>query len=96
MTSELTRRFDQPSLMVLQEMEDLLVDSCNGEAVKLSASFQDIYKDDLNFECLTLQLSMLPDLLRRANEKQNMGIKKSHLLPQCVKYLIHAPLQRLC
>ena len=36
LTSELTRRFDQPSLMVLQEMVDLLVDSCNGEAVKLS------------------------------------------------------------
>lgn len=35
-----------------------------------------MYKGDLNFERLTLQLSMLPDLLRTANEKQNMGIKK--------------------
>ena len=75
-------------------MEDLLIDLCNGETVKLSGSFQDIYKDDLNFERLTLQLSMLPDLLRTANEKQNMGIKK--VTSVAMKYLIHAPLQRPC
>lgn len=39
LSCELTRRFDQPSLMVLQEMKNLLVKSCNGEAVQASTSF---------------------------------------------------------
>ena len=37
---ELARRFSQPSFSILEEMETVLIDSCNGKPVKTSKNFK--------------------------------------------------------
>lgn len=76
LTEEMTRRFEQQSFAVLHEMERLLIDSCNGTVVQPSVDFKTMYAGDLGFDRLMIQLSMLPDLLRTANEQNHLGIKK--------------------
>ena len=73
---ELERRFDQESFKCLQEIEKALVESSNGTPVQLSEGFQARYASDLKFDRLSVQLSMLPDLLQTANEQHQLGIKK--------------------
>lgn len=63
LTEEMARRFDQATLSLLQDMERLLVDSCNGTSITPSSQFKEIYGSDLKFDALTIQLSMLPDLV---------------------------------
>lgn len=62
--------------MMLQEIEKLLTDSCNGTKVELPCTFKNMYASDLKMDSLVAQLSMLPDLLRTANSEHKMGIKK--------------------
>lgn len=42
LSGELARRFDQPTFSLLQEMERLLVDSCNGTMVTPSSNFKEL------------------------------------------------------
>ena len=74
--NELKWRFDQPSFRVFKEIERLLVDSCNDITVQPSESLAAMYAKDLNFDRLKIQLFMLPDLLRTANEKHQFGVRK--------------------
>ena len=76
LTNELKRRFNQPSFEILKEIESLLVKSCNGITVQPSESFAAMYAKDLNLDRLRIQLCMLPDLLRTANEEHELGVKK--------------------
>lgn len=62
--------------MLLQEIEKLLTDFCNGTKVELPCTFKNMYASDLKMDSLVAQLSMLPDLLRTANSEHKMGIKK--------------------
>jgi len=39
MIGEITRRFSQASLSFLQEVEKVIIDSCNGVHVELSEAF---------------------------------------------------------
>ena len=71
----MARRFDQAAFSLLQEMERLLIDSCNGTRVTPSSNFKEMYENDLNVDTLNVQLSMLPDVLTTANEEHHMGIK---------------------
>ena len=41
--AEIQRRFDEPTLLLLKEMETILIDSCNGKKVKLSPTIQELY-----------------------------------------------------
>ena len=77
---ELARRFSQPSFSILEEMETVLIDSCNGKPVKTSENFKKFCDGDIDFNRLTLQLSMLPDVLKVANEQYKLGIKKVTLV----------------
>ena len=76
-TNEMKQRFDQPTFTILQEIEKLLLDSCSGKLVQPSATFQKMYESDFpRIDRLSLQLSMLPDLIKTANEQHDMGLKK--------------------
>ena len=76
LTEEMARRFDQAAFSLLQEMERLLIDSCNGTRVTPSSNFKEMYKNDLNMDTLNVQLSMLPDVVTTANEEHHVGIKR--------------------
>ena len=67
-------QFDQPTLLLLKEMETILIDSCNGKKVELSPTIQELYQEDLNTEKLKLPLSMLPDVISTVNKDANIGI----------------------
>ena len=74
--SEMKRRFDQPTLTILREIEKLIIDSSNGAMIEPSATFKDMYAADLNIDNLLVQLSMLPDVVRTANKDHQLGIRK--------------------
>ena len=74
---ELARRFSQPPFSILEEIE---VDSCNGKLVETSDNFKKFCEGDIDCNRLALQLPMLPDVLKVANERYKMGIKKITLV----------------
>lgn len=67
LVQELDRRFDQPSIHLLQEVEDILLKSANGDAVEIPQSVRDVYQNDIDFCRLELHLKMLPDLLKKSS-----------------------------
>lgn len=75
LSGELDRRFQQPSFRFLEEMECLLVKSCNGEHVVPTEEFSSMYGKDLQMGRLSSQLMMLPDLVRTVSDQQQYGIK---------------------
>ena len=70
--AEIQRRFDQPTLTLLQEMETLLIESCNGKIVQVSSTIEEFYQADLNIDKLKLQLVIL---ISTVNKDNHMGIK---------------------
>ena len=58
----------------MKEIEGILLQSFNGVHVPFSDEFCKLYRDELNFEQLKLQLMMLPDLLKTANEAEAVRI----------------------
>ena len=76
MISEIKRRFDQPTFTILHTIEKLLIDSCNGATLELSSIFKSVYAADVKVDNLLVQLSMLPDVVRTANEQYHLGIRK--------------------
>ena len=75
LSGELDNRFQQPSFKFLEEMECLLIKSCNGQHVKPSEEFCSMYGKDLQMDRLLSQLNMLPDLVRTVSDQQQYGIK---------------------
>ena len=75
LSGELDNRFQQPSFKFLQEMECILIKSCNGECIKPSEEFCSMYGKDLQIDRLSSQLNMLPDLVRTVSDQQQYGIK---------------------
>ena len=57
-------------------MEELLIKSCNGTEVTISPEFTRLYSDDINTTTLSVQLSMLPDVIITANSEHSIGIKE--------------------
>jgi len=80
---EQERSFDQESFKCLQEIEKALVESSNGTPVQLSQGFQARYASDLKFDRLSVQLSVLPDLLQTANEQHQLGINVTTISTVC-------------
>ena len=62
MSQNLDDRFHQQSLDILQELEKLVVDGCNGETTTPSDTIMKLYEKEICFDRLQLQLNMLPDL----------------------------------
>ena len=73
---EIKRRFDQPTFSIFQEIEKLIINSCNGAMFEPSSDFTNMYATDINIENLLAQLPMMPDVVRTANKDNQMGIHK--------------------
>ena len=80
LAAEIERRFDQNSLKIINEMEQVLLMPCNGATVQFSEEFLEKYSTDVNIERLQIQLTMLPDLINTANEQYQFGIKRVTLI----------------
>ena len=74
--NELRRRFQQGSLSVLHEIEQIIIKSCNGIVAKPSDEIIAKYKSDINFKKLLPQLAMMPELLKAANQENSTKIKE--------------------
>jgi len=70
--TELQRRFDQESFKLLSEIERILISACNGSIVQPSDGLRELYQPDIDFQRLSVQLAMLPDLVKAVNQ-QNHG-----------------------
>uniref|UniRef100_A0A1X7V7W0 Uncharacterized protein n=1 Tax=Amphimedon queenslandica TaxID=400682 RepID=A0A1X7V7W0_AMPQE len=66
LVNEIDRRFDQETFSILQEMETLVIQSCNNKKPTPSSRFSSMYNDD--FHQLSHQLEMLQDLVTTANK----------------------------
>ena len=75
LAAEIERRFDQNSLKTINHLEQVLLKPCNGVAAQFSEDFLEKYLTDVNVEQLKNQLTMLPDLIKTANEQYQFGIK---------------------
>ena len=73
--AELNRHFDIPAFSIMKEMESILLQSFNCVHVSFSDYFCTLYKNELNLERLKVQLLMLPDLLKTANEGETLRIR---------------------
>ena len=56
---EINRRFDQKDLKVVIDIERLLLDSANSVTRDIPGSITDMYRRDIDKECLSLHLQML-------------------------------------
>lgn len=66
--AEIKRRFEPKTLQVLNEIENILIPSCNGLPLKHpSSEFAEMYNEDIDFERLKPQLLMLPELVKVSN-----------------------------
>ena len=94
--SEITQHFNQPAFSILQEIERMIIDSCNGKTHVMSSNFEVLYVDCLEIPKLKSQLSLLPDALKTENTDCKMGIKKVTSLNMFVSCLKHANSLKLC
>jgi hypothetical protein len=60
----LEKRFQQPGFSIVRSAEKLLLDSANGKEVNIPLDIRSIYKSDIDFEKLTLQLNLLHDTIK--------------------------------
>ena len=61
---------------MLNEIENMLILSCNGTLTKPSNEFIEMYEGDVDFEKLMPQLSMLPELLNVSNKDSSLAIRE--------------------
>ena len=54
----------------------MLLKPCNGVSVQPSEEFMEKYSTDVNVERLEVQFTMLPDLIKIANEQYQFGMKR--------------------
>jgi hypothetical protein len=73
---QLKQRLDQKGLMILSDIEQLLIDSCNGDANSPSSTIIGMYQSVIDISRLSLQLKMLPDLLHASNQGKKVSVKK--------------------
>ena len=61
---EVIQRFDQNNFSLIRQIEKLLIDASNAVFGEIPESIRKTYADDINFDKLSVQLKMLPDLLQ--------------------------------
>ena len=76
LSAELSKCFNQPTFSVLQEIEEMIISSCNGDSHDLSSPSENLYNNFVDILRLKIHLSLLPDVLRTGNNDHGMGIKK--------------------
>ena len=76
MAGEIAQHFEQKGFMMLNEIENMLIPSCNDTLTKPSEEFIEMYKGDVDFEKLMPQLSMLPELLKVSNKDSSLAIRE--------------------
>ena len=59
----------------VQEIEKMVINSCNGKMHAMSTDFKKLYADCLDISKLKVQLTLLPDVLKTGNVEHEMGIK---------------------
>ena len=74
--NEITQRFSQPTFLIVQEMEKLLIDSCNGKTpISYIHNYERLYSNSLDIPKLKVQLPLLNDVLKIGNIEHKMRIK---------------------
>ena len=64
-TGEIERRFEQPDIAKIKEIESLLIDAANGRKVEtIPEPLLNYLKDDVDAERLKIQLSMVADMIK--------------------------------
>ena len=53
---ELDSRFDQPTVGILEKVETLLLESANQKSPEIPTDVKELYRNDLDFERLSIQL----------------------------------------
>ena len=74
-------RFNQEGIKLLGQIESLLINACNVEVNQPSDTLESLYRADINFQRLQVQLAMLPDLLKVVNDQDDpIGIKITRVM----------------
>ena len=74
---ELENRFDQSDLTIIHDMEALLVNAANGEALhEISADVIKCFREKIDVSLLKVQLSMLPGAINTAFAGTSVKVKK--------------------
>ena len=76
LASELKRKFHKDTLVILHEMEDILIISCNGTVNKPSNQLCNLYPSDIDVSRLMPQLSMMPEVVSILNKESGSTVKK--------------------
>ncbi|KAJ8347230.1 hypothetical protein SKAU_G00286310 [Synaphobranchus kaupii] len=80
LTSELTRRFDQPTLHLLKNIENVVLTAVNSSpgcvSISIPKNVVDMYTGDVDMERLSTQLSMFPAVLRAHNSSAETPIRR--------------------
>ena len=72
---EIERRFEQPDIAKIKEIESLLIDAANGKKVEIIPdSLLKYFEDDVNAERLKIQLPIVADMIK-TSLKDTMAIK---------------------
>ena len=77
LSGEIDRRFNQEGIKILGQIESLLINACNGQVNQPSDTLESLYRADIDFQRLQVQLAMLPDLLKvvKLMNKIQLGLK---------------------
>ena len=70
------RRFNQEGIKLLGQIESLLINACNGKVNKPSDTLESLYRADIDFQLLQIQLVMLPDLIKVVNDPTSIKIMR--------------------
>lgn len=72
---EIERRFEQPDIAKIKEIETLLIDAANGRKLEVIADpLLQYLEDDVDAEPLKIQLAMVADMIK-TSRKDNTAIK---------------------
>jgi hypothetical protein len=67
---ELTRRFEQANCSIVQAIENIIIHSANGKEVHITHAVREAYKHDLDFHKLTMQLTIIPGVVKQTSIKE--------------------------
>lgn len=73
---EVNRRFDQPDLKIIRDIENLMINASNQATFNVSDELVTYLKDDIDCTRLKHQLLTIPDLVRTAFSADSVTIKK--------------------
>jgi hypothetical protein len=74
-------------MSVVQEIENLVLDAANGEAVSIPKLIADPYKNDLSLGSLETQLKLLPGIFKN-DKNQKIQIKRVTMIDTISSYMM--------